>query len=201
MSVMTMFSCNDYETYAEQRDKELSAISYYIENHGIKVISESEFLANDTTTDVSKNEYVLLSSSGVYMQIINKGCGEKLKDGESTTVLSRFSEYNILGDSLQLSNLTVYGSYLEKYDLRNVSGTFYASFQTSDPGLMYQAYGSASVPEGWLVPLTYVNLGRPEKEGDEIAKVRIIVPHDKGQSYASSGVYPCLYTLTYQRGI
>jgi len=50
------------------------------------------------------------------------------------------------------------------------------------------------------VPLTYINLGRPINEGDEIAKVRLIVPHTQGQAYASQNVYPCLYDITYERG-
>ena len=65
---------------------------------------------------------------------------------------------------------------------------------------MYRIYQSASVPAGWLVPLTYINLGRPINEGDEIAKVRLIVPHTQGQAYASQNVYPCLYDITYERG-
>jgi len=67
--------------------------------------------------------------------------------------------------------------------------------------LMYLAYSSTSVPAGWLVPLTYINIGRPLKDGDEIAKVKIIVPHSEGQSYASEYVYPCYYKITYMRGI
>ena len=66
---------------------------------------------------------------------------------------------------------------------------------------MYMAYGSASVPAGWLVPLSYIRLGRLVEEGDELAKVRLIVPHDQGHSYASQGVYACFYELTYQRGL
>lgn len=194
-------SCDDVETYAEQRDAELAAISQYLVDKKIKVISEKEFLANDTVTDVSKNEYVLFENTGIYMQIVSRGCGEILKKGESADILSRFSEYNINGDSLQLSNQTVTTSYLpDKYSVRNTSGSFTASF-ISGQSLMYMAYGSASVPAGWLVPLSYIRLGRLVEEGDELAKVRLIVPHDQGHSYASQGVYACFYELTYQRGL
>ena len=67
---------------------------------------------------------------------------------------------------------------------------------------MYRAYGNGSttVPQGWLVPLTFINLGRYIHADDEIAKVRLIVPHDMGQAYATASVYPCLYDITYQRG-
>ena len=33
---------------------------------------------------------------------------------------------------------------------------------------------------------------------DEIAKVRLIVPHSQGHSDALSNVYPCFYEITYQ---
>ena len=86
MYICCLSSCNNEETYADQLSREKAAIEKYIKDHNIKVISEGQFFANDTTTDVSKNEYVLLNSSGVYMQIVNKGCGSKLKDGETATV-------------------------------------------------------------------------------------------------------------------
>ena len=198
---VTMTSCDDVETYAEQRDAERAAISKYLVDHKIKVISRKEFLANDTTTDVSKNEYVLFESSGVYMQIVNRGCGEILKKGESADVLTRFKEYNVNGDSLQLTNMSLTTGYLcDKYNVKNTSGSFTASFNTSS-SLMYLAYQSASVPAGCLVPLSYIRLGRPAEEGDEIAKVKLLVPHDQGHQYASQGVYACFYELSYQRGL
>ena len=33
---------------------------------------------------------------------------------------------------------------------------------------MYQYYGSKAVPAGWLVPLTYINIGRQVSEDEEI---------------------------------
>jgi hypothetical protein len=198
--IMLIASCSNTETYADQKKKERSAINSFIADSSINVISEKTFFAQDSTTDVSKNQYVLFESSGVYMQIIRKGCGEKLKDGETATVLSRFTEYNILGDSLQLTNdVLYYSSIVDKMTVKNTSGTFTGSF-ISGSSLMYSAYSSASVPAGWLIPLAYVNLGRPSKEGDEIAKVKLIVPHTEGQYYATQNVYPCYYVLTYERG-
>jgi hypothetical protein len=198
--IMLIASCSNTETYADQKKKERSAINSFIADSSINVISEKTFFAQDSTTDVSKNQYVLFESSGVYMQIIRKGCGEKLKDGETATVLSRFIEYNILGDSLQLTNdVLYYSSIVDKMTVKNTSGTFTGSF-ISGSSLMYSAYSSASVPAGWLIPLAYVNLGRPSKEGDEIAKVKLIVPHTEGQYYATQNVYPCYYVLTYERG-
>lgn len=199
-------SCNDTETYAEKRDKEIAAINNYIAQKGVTVISEEKFFAQDSTTDMSKNEFVLFEASGVYMQIERKGCGEKLKNGETASVLCRFTEYNLkLGtDSITLSNNTPsYNSIMEKLSVTNSSGTFSGSFD-SKSSLMYSAYGSGygytSVPSGWLVPFGYIRLGRPAEDGDESAKVRIIVPHKQGHMTASNYVTPYLYEITFLRG-
>ena len=106
----------------------------------------------------------------------------------------------MLTDSIQLTNIFLYYSdYYDKMSVTITSGTFTASFDTKKC-LMYQVYGTTSVPGGWLVPFTYINLGRPENENEEIAKVRLIVPAAQGQSYAMQTVYPCLYDITYKRG-
>lgn len=201
-AIFTLMSCDDTESYADQKKKERAAINSYITKNKIKVISESEFFEQDTTTDVSKNEYVLFDNTGVYMQIIREGCGEKLKDGETATVLCRFTEWNLLTDSLQLAN-NIGASEFNHPDImivKNTSGTFKASF-VAGSSVMYAIYGSTSVPAGWLTPLTYIKIGRPANPGEEIAKVKLIVPHTQGHQYATSGVYPCLYEITYQRGL
>lgn len=134
------------------------------------------------------------------MQIVREGCGEKIKNGETTTVLCRFSEKNIMTDTLQLTNdVLQFASIVDKMSVTNNSGTFTGSF-ISGESIMASFYGSTSVPGGWLVPLTYIKVGRPENDGDEIAKVKLIVPHTQGHTYASSGVYPCYYIITYERG-
>lgn len=185
-------SCDDSETYADLKKKERRQIQSFIEKHNINVITESEFFAQDSTTDVSKNEYVLFNDNGVYMQIEKKGSGEKIKDKEWKEVLVRFWEVYIeTGDTTSVSNK------LERdpdvFMCRNTSGSFTASFTS---GNMYSTYGS-SVPTGWLIPLSYINLGRIQSD---LAKVRIIVPHSAGHSDASSSVYPCYYEITYQVG-
>ena len=63
---------------------------------------------------------------------------------------------------------------------------------------MYMVYNKTSVPSGWIVPLSYVNLGRQVSADEGIAKVRLIVPHSQGQTDATSNVYPCFYEITYQ---
>ncbi len=193
-------SCNDQETYAEQKEYENSRINAYIAKHNINPISEELFHSRGDSTSVEKNEYVLFANSGIYMQIVEKGCGQKLKNGESGDVLCRYSEWNINGDSLQTFNDGTFSKTLsyDKFTVRNVSGSFTATFVF---GVMANTYGSTQVPTGWLVPLTYINLGRPENENEKIARVKIIVPHNQGQAYATSNVYACFYDITYQRGL
>lgn len=197
-------SCHDEETYADQVKRERSAINAYIADNGVNVISEEQFNAQGQTTDVSQNQFVLFQASGLYLQIIRKGNGNPIADGESATVLCRFTERNLLTDSIQLSNTIspYFYKYVEKMTVVNNSGTFTGSFvNTADyPSLMATFYGTTSVPSGWLAVLPYINLGRWDDEDGEIAKVRIIVPHDLGQQYAVSNVYPCLYDITFQRG-
>ncbi|MGP1590646.1 MAG: DUF4827 domain-containing protein [Prevotella sp.] len=199
-SITTLFSCKDSDTYADQKERERSAISKYIRDNNIKVISEEEFLANDTATDLKKNEFVLFKNTGVYMQIVNKGAGEILKHNESATVLCRYKEINLLTDSLQTSNLGMaFSSLVDKMTVRRYYSTYSASFDKSS-SLMARVYNSTSVPNGWLVPLAYIKLGRLVNDTDSLAKVNLIVPHSEGQVNASQRVYPCFYTITYQRG-
>lgn len=194
LAAVLLSSCHDTETYADKKNKERAAISQYLTEHKINVISEEEF-KKDTITDVSKNEYVLFDNTGVYMQIIRKGPGKKLEHGESAELLIRFEEWNVLGDSLQWSNINQTYAYLpEKMTVYNSYGVFTASFTS---GMMYSRYGSY-VPSGWLIPLTYINIGRQTALDEEIAHVKLIVPADQGTEAASSYVYPCHYDLYIQ---
>lgn len=201
LAVFAFAACSDTETYADKKKKERNAINRFLTYKKIKVISEAQFKAQDSTTDVSKNEYVLFENTGLYMQIVRKGCGEKIKEGDNVTVLCRFNEYNLMESdtTLNLSNIYQYAWLVDKMSVRNTSGTLTASFDKNS-SLMYTRYSSAAVPSGWLTPLSYVNVGRPTKDGDQIAKVNIIVPHSQGQDDAAQYVYPCFYELTYELG-
>ena len=202
MSVFAMTSCRDTETYAERLDKERAAISKYLNDSAVTVISETQFAKQNYTTNVRKNEFVLIASNGVYMQIVREGCGEKIQEGKTVNVLCRFRERNLMTDSIQLSN--DYGvssaSFPEKMSVRNTSGTFTAAFVGGKRSPMVHANGSTSVPSGWLTPLSYIKVGRQAAANEEIAKVRLIVPATQGQYHASKNIYPCLYDITYERG-
>lgn len=201
IAIVALASCSDSETYADMKKKERSAINRYIANQKIKVISEDVFNAQNQTTNVDKNEWVLFDGTGVYMQIVREGCGKKLESGKTEKILCRFNEYNILesDSALQCTNIISYNWLVEKMTVKNTSGTFSGTFD-KESSLMYNTYSSTAVPSGWLVPLTYIKLGIPASATDEIAKVKLIVPHSMGQSNASQNVYPCMYEITYQLG-
>ncbi|MGI6231439.1 MAG: DUF4827 domain-containing protein [Prevotella sp.] len=195
-------SCSDEETYADQVERERKAIQKYIADSAVTVISEDEFAANNYTTDLSSNEWVLFESSGVYMQVVREGTGEKLADGETATVLCRYVERNLLTDSITASNMNAYyAGMVDKMSVTNSSGTFTGYFVSGSSSLM-DIYSSSStaVPEGWRLPLSYIKLGRQSTEDGEIAKVRLIVPHEMGHSVAIYNVTPYLYDITYERG-
>lgn len=201
IAIVALASCSDSETYADMKKKERSAINRYIANQKINVISEDVFNAQNQTTNVDKNEWVLFDGTGVYMQIVREGCGKKLESGKTEKILCRFNEYNILesDSALQCTNIISYNWLVEKMTVKNTSGTFSGTFD-KESSLMYNTYSSTAVPSGWLVPLTYIKLGIPASATDEIAKVKLIVPHSMGQSNASQNVYPCMYEITYQLG-
>ncbi|MBQ8051822.1 MAG: DUF4827 domain-containing protein [Bacteroidaceae bacterium] len=209
-------SCKDDESYADQKKKERKVVDAFLERAPVilmganndtllniskmNVITQEQFEAQDSMTDVSKNEFVFFGSTGIYMQIVRKGPGEKLQHGETKRILCRYWEYNILGDSLQTTDIAPYWATNPDVLLAsNNSGTISASFDIEKGGgAMYMIYGKTAVPKGWIVPLSYINLGR-QKTGDEgIALVRMIVPHSQGTEDATSNVYPCFYEISYQ---
>ncbi len=199
-------SCSKTETYADLKEKERDAIARFIYAQGIQVISEAQFIAQGNVTDLTANQFVYFERNGCYMQIVRKGCGSMLENNKTVNLLCRFMEKNIMTDSVLVRNDRVnymynstYGTYdtstyLDKMTVMRTGSQFTASFVQ---GMMYQYHGSASVPAGWLVPLNYINVGRPENDGDEVSKVRLIVPHSQGTADATSSVYPCYYEITY----
>ncbi len=204
IAVFTATSCNDHETYAKQKAKEKSAIGRFLRENEfvgpITVITESQFYAQDSTTDVEKNEFVLFNEDGIYMQIVRKGEGptmvELAKEKEDSTVtrplLCKFLEYDI--ESADTTNSNIYKSSIE--DVMMCTYSHYSRSYTAwyTAGVMLSAYGS-NVPKGWLKPLNFIRL---TKVAGEEAKVRIIVPHSSGTNNASGYVLPFYYEITYQ---
>ena len=202
-----MTGCEKYETYSDMKEKERDAINSFISQQGIQVIDEATFKAQGETTNTTSNQYVRFERNGVYMQIMRKGCGTKLEDKKNEVLDCRFREQNIMTGQvvirndihafISLSGRTIdVGAVPDHMNVYRNGNNITGSFVN---GMMYQFHGSASVPAGWLVPLNYISVGYPEEDNDEIAKVRLIVPHSQGTADASSSVTPYFYEITYQR--
>ncbi|MBR1467848.1 MAG: DUF4827 domain-containing protein [Bacteroidaceae bacterium] len=212
VTAIAVVSCGQSATsYAEQKRRESKVVESFLKRDvvlmhrgdtllhvgKITVISEEDFVNQDSTTDVGLNEYVRFARTGIYMQIVRKGTGSYIGENETRRVSARFWEYNIMGDSLQLSNTN--SAYIANPEVMNISnnyGTFSGSYDTSSAlgSLIYNMYGSSSVIAGWLAAMPYLRLGRQNSEVG-VAKVRLIVPHSQGQLHATTNVYPCFYEL------
>ena len=180
-------ACDNSKTYAEMLEEEKDGINDFIKDRNIKVISQSEFYRQDSTTKckdrgAAVDEYVQLTS-GVYMQIVDKGSENKADTVKSNDqVLVRFMEYSILDKDTTLSNLAAAETVDEfRYTVTSssIAGTFLQ-------GYMMTYYSSPAVPAGWLVPLSYVR---------DMAHVRLIVPSKMGHQTAMQYVYPYYYDI------
>ena len=223
-ALVTFAACDHNETYADQRNRELDSINAFLRNENVKVIKESEFeqrfearKAGDKTikltdTDPNNNEYVLFESNGIYMQVIHDGCGNYIAKGETKNVLCRFTEYclanraKICDDAITLTNdVPRFAIYTDEMSVTNTSGTFDGSFAKTSESLLAQTYNSsyygsvsAAVPSGWLIPFSWIKIGRLITADDELAHVRLLVPHTYGTTSASASVYACLYDIRFQ---
>lgn len=198
-----LVSCNDYETYGDKKEKERNAIARFIADSSIVVISESQFDQQGHTTNLARNEFVKLDKTGVYLQIVRGGCGKEVEDGEISNLVCRFTEFDIINDTMSVCNNTNTLRYYNKNlaaipDIMAVARTSSAYKASFTSGMMYNVYG-ATVPAGWLVPLPYIKVGRPQTPNEECAKVRLIVPHTQGHASASSNVKPYYYVITLMR--
>ncbi|WP_018668455.1 DUF4827 domain-containing protein [Bacteroides gallinarum] len=175
-------ACDDSKTYAEMLEDEKDGINDFIRKEGIKVISQSEFYAQDSTTNVDENEFVQLAS-GVYMQIVDKGSENEADTVKSNDeILVRFMEYSILDKDTTLSNIDA----AETVDAFRYTVTSSSIAGTFLQGYMMTLYSSPTVPAGWLVPLTYVR---------DRAHVRLIVSSKMGHQTAMQYVYPYYYDI------
>lgn len=189
--IISFVACEDDVTYSDMKEKEVDAVNRFVKENGIKIISYEQFVANDSTTDVSKNEFVEIDD--VYLQIVNNPKdavdARRIEDGDIRNLLVRYYEYNIQDGDTISGNL--FAAEADEMRVENNSGTYSATFTN---GVMASVYGN-NVPTGWLVPLNFLVFTRSQKN---LAKVNIIVPHSKGTVTAATYVYPCLYQITFQ---
>ena len=188
---LLLTACDDAVTYSEMKEKERDAVNRFVKAKGINVISYAEFVANDSVTDVARNEFVEIDD--VYMQIVNNpknaDDARRINDGDTRNMLVRYLEYNIMDDDT--ISLNTYMSEPDEMRVSNNSGTYSATFTS---GVMAEVYGN-NVPTGWLVPFNYLYFTRKQSN---LAEVILIVPHSKGTVTATTYVYPCMYKITFQ---
>ena len=191
-------SCDDEETYAEQKEREAKQINNWISQHNIEVISVSDFLKDtitnnpETGPDKTRNQYVLFPDNGVYMQIVKRGAGSTVKPGETKNMNARFVERYVSSGDTIIMNL--YQSEPDLFYVKRTGDNYSASFINGTGGtmsIMARLYGY-SVPNAWLMPFPYIKPGML----DGAAKVRLIVPHNQGTQTAAANVYPTFYEIT-----
>lgn len=182
------------ETYAEQKEREAKQINAFIAEHDIESISLSEFLKDtitnnpETGPDFTKNEYVLFSDKGVYMQIVRRGEGHMIPSGETWNLNARYLELYVgTGDTMTMNRLE---TSADKMYVKRSGDTYTASFTS---GIMSNRYGN-SVPNAWIMAFPYIKPGF--LNGDASAKIRLIVPHNEGTQQAANSVYPTFYEIT-----
>lgn len=205
IAMFTATSCEEHHTYAKQKKKEKAAIGRFLSDNDfvgpIRTISEAQFYAQDSMTNLDKNEFVRFDDDGIYMQIVRKGNGptmvELAKEQKNLTVtrpiLCKFIEYDIEGADITCSNIYKANINDEMMCTYNHFSRSYQAWYTE--GVMLQTYHSSAVPTGWLKPLNFIRL--TTVAGEE-AKVRLIVPHTSGTTNASGNVLPFYYQITYQ---
>ena len=149
-------SCNDEETYADQKEREAKQIRKWISDHDIDVISMSDFLKDtitnnpETGPDSTRNEYVLFSDNGVYMQIVRRGEGRLIESDEMRDYNARYIErYVGTGDSMTAN---IYQSEPDVFYVKRNGGNYTASFKS---GIMKSVYGN-SVPNAWIMTMPFI---------------------------------------------
>lgn len=195
---MLFVACDDGVSYSEMKDKERAAINDFIISEGISVISKSEFIEQDSITNVDNNEYVLLDN--VYVQFVKNPnprrpeygnvVAKKIADGTSMNLLVKYTEYAIMDEETISSNLDEAAP--DEMTVVNDDGNYSASFAS---GVMHDTYGTTAVPTGWLVAMPYLYFTRSQAN---LAEINIIVPHSEGTSMAATYVYPCFYNIKFQ---
>ena len=212
LTAVSLFqACDDSKTYAEMLEDEKNAVSQFIKDSAIHVISVEEFEKNDTVTKAKANgdaydEFVSFTSEGIYMQIIDRGRGEdnggeytdadKEKDKfvDGNIVCTRYAETNIATRELAAFNIPM-EEYMDASQLYAYPAVFrYVKTDTYSAGTFIEMdyvwssyYASTAVPQGWLLALPYLR---------DNAHVRLIVPSKMGHTSAQQYVTPYFYDIT-----
>lgn len=175
---------------------EKALILDYIHDNGINVITREAFVGKGCVTDISKNEFVFMPY-GVYIQIVEKGCGSQLQDGETKRVIARFTETNLASGSVMSNTIPGMALQPEVFDVSK-NGRILSGSSDYSQSLIYNYYKSSFVPAAWILPFAYINIGRMNSDDDRLAKIRVIAPSKYGHQDAINNHYPCVYEITFE---
>ena len=185
---ITMSSCNKTATYAELLDQERKSISKFLGYGGIYTADLPE---NDSEILESGNRYIISTKVPFYklendvaMQVVSKGNGRKIKEGDR--VYFRFLRVNL--------NTWASAPYdIKMFDL-NEGGVGNYYFSVNDYYFEYV--------ENYNVPMSqYYSYGLgieyPLAHLYDEAEVYLVVPSKVGFSESVSSVVPYLYYIKY----
>lgn len=171
-------ACSSSETYADKLKNERKNISRFINEHNIVVLNQ--YPASGV---FKENEYFRDPLTGVYINVIDSGNGNRASSSKRSEVNVRFWDAMTLptADSDTISN-NVAG--LQPISLTYGIVATYSSSNTSSLDYYYLSTGITA-------PLQYVG---------ENARVRLIVPFATGSTYQLAAFKAMYYTqLQYTR--
>ena len=152
LGIIGFQSCDDSKTYAELKEEEREAIKRFIEVENIKVIDEDTYTEQDSVTNLANNEFVFFDESGVYMQIIERGKGEKLQEGRHE-ILARYLETKIneegKRDTLSYNTDSYWYPHPDIFVLTKTKSGYSAAFDGD--AAMVEVHSSSSVSASFAV--------------------------------------------------
>lgn len=171
-------SCSNNETYADKLKNERKSISRFINEHNIIVLN-----SYPASGVFKENEYFRDPLTGIYINVIDSGNGNRASVAKRSEVNVRFTDaiaFGLATPDTVSNNVPGYQPISFTY---GITATYTSSVQKTPE------YGYLS--QGIVTPLEYVG---------EKARVRLIVPFANGSTYQRVAYTPIYYTeLQYTR--
>ncbi len=176
-AALVMLSCsNSRKSYTEMLKDQRKAIDKLIDQENMEILTSYPM-----DSVFGENQFVKLSN-GVYMNVIDPGNGRRAVF-QKTDVLTRFTASYFMTDTFTISNYGPHSNGMEpvafKYGYYTASNTGYTFTEK-------EAYLNSLMSEGLQTPLEYV--------GDR-AKVKLIVPFQKGNTTDQGNGDPVYYRI------
>ena len=168
----TAVSCDDDKSYTELLEEESFAVNRFLADQ--RVVGH---IPSDSVFEVGPNApyYQLDDEGNIYMQVLAKGTGPKVKAGQSVSF--RFTRYNLIYYTTEKGLDNAQGN---ENDLSQDDTIFkYGDFTTTS---------SSTWGSGIQVPLSFLNLG---------CEVNLVLRSQYGWYSELSYVQPYLYHVRY----